>query len=339
MGDERFADAVDRAVAEAMAADDRVIVFGEDVPTIRRNLAARFGTDRVRGTPISESAFLGAGVGAAMAGLRPVVEIMLVDFLGVCFDALLNHAAKMEFFSGGRWPVPLVVRASCGGGYGDGGQHEQNLWGLLAGVPGLSVVVPSNPADAAGLMATAIAHDGPVVFLEHKLLAANWLDWLGGDSRPTVTFDVPAAGASGPVPDPVEPVPLGRAEVRRRGADLTILTLGVSTHRALAAAEELATAGTEATVVDLRSVSPLDTETVLATADTGRVLVVDEDYLRFGLSGEIAAVLAESGIALDRFARVGPTDTIPYARHLEDAALPSVRSITDAASALCQTGP
>lgn len=332
MAEMLFADAIDRSVAEAMASDDRVIVFGEDVPTIRRNLAARFGTDRVRGTPISESAFLGAGVGAAMAGLRPIVEIMLVDFLGVCMDGLLNHAAKFETFSGGRWQVPLVVRASCGGGYGDGGQHEQSLWGMLAGIPGLSVVVPSTPVDAAGLMASAIAEDGPVVFLEHKLLAANWLDWLGGASRSTVEFDVPAAGARCEFPDPIEPVPLGEAAVRRAGGDLTILTLGVAAHRSLAAADELADQGVEATVVDLRSVAPLDTETILSTvSDTARALVVDEDYLRFGLSGEIAAVLAEAGVGIRAFGRVGPTQTIPFARHLEDEVLPAPDSIAKAA--------
>ena len=138
---------------------------------IRRNLLVRFGPDRVRGTPISESAFLGAGVGAAMAGLRPIVEVMLVDFLAVGLSALQNEAAKLETFSGGRWKAPIVVRATCGGGYGDAGQHEQALWGLLAGIPGLSVVVPSNPADAAGLMRAAIEAEGPVVYLEHKLLS------------------------------------------------------------------------------------------------------------------------------------------------------------------------
>lgn len=327
-----FAEAIDRSVADAMASDERVVVFGEDVPTIRRNLAARFGTDRVRGTPISESAFLGAGVGAAMAGLRPIVEIMLVDFLGVCMDGLLNHAAKFETFSGGRWKVPLVVRASCGGGYGDGGQHEQSLWGLLAGIPGLSVVVPSTPVDAAGLMATAIAEDGPVVFLEHKLLAANWLDWLGGATRSTVGFDVPETGARGELPDTIESVPLGQAAVRRHGGDLTILTLGVAAHRSLAAADNLADQGIEATVVDLRSVAPLDTDTILSTVSrTGRALVVDEDYLKFGLSGEIAAVLAEAGVAIRAFGRVGPTRTIPYARHLEDEVLPSRGSIVESA--------
>jgi pyruvate/2-oxoglutarate/acetoin dehydrogenase E1 component len=151
--------------------DPRLIVFGEDVPMLRRDLLVRFGPARVRGTPISQSAFLGAGVAPAMAGLRPVVEMCMVDFIGVCMDALLDHAAKLEAFSGGRWTAPLVVRAPCSGGYGDSGQHEQSLWGRIAHIPGLAVVVPSVPSDARGLMLAALQHDGPVVFCEPKLLS------------------------------------------------------------------------------------------------------------------------------------------------------------------------
>ncbi len=146
-----FADAIEDALAHTMAGDKRIIILGEDVQMIRVNLFTRFGKERVLAAPISESAFVGAAVSAAMAGLRPVVEVMLVDFIGVAMDALLNHAAKLEVFSGGKWNAPLVVRAACGGGYGDGGQHEQSLWGLLAHIPGLAVVVPSTPADAGGV--------------------------------------------------------------------------------------------------------------------------------------------------------------------------------------------
>jgi pyruvate dehydrogenase E1 component beta subunit len=329
-----YAEAIEASLAHEMAADESIVVFGEDVPLLRRNLLARFGPERVWGAPISESAFLGAGVGAAMAGLRPVVEIMLVDFLGVCFDALLNHAAKTEAFSNGSWTVPLVVRCACGGGYGDGGQHEQALWGLLAQVPGLSVVAPSNPADAAGLMRAAIEHDGPVVYLEHKLLSDYWRDYLGGDSRSTVEFDLPESGVRGQVADPPERVELGRARVVRSGSDLTLVTVGVGVHRSLAAAEQLATEGVEAGVVDLRSVSPLDRQTVVESVrSTGRVLVVDEDYREFGLSGEIAALLAEAGVAA-KYGRVATEGTIPYARHLEDEALPNVARIRTAVRAL-----
>ncbi|HET7278522.1 MAG TPA: alpha-ketoacid dehydrogenase subunit beta, partial [Dermatophilaceae bacterium] len=215
-----FSAAIERALLLAMGQDPSVVVIGEDVRLLRREAYVRFGGDRVVDSPVSESALLGAALGSAMAGLRPVVEVMFVDFVGVALDQLLNHAAKVEAFSGGRWQVPMVVRSACGGGYGDAGQHEQALWGLLAGIPGLSVVVPSTPADAAGLMLAAIEDPGPVVFLEHKLLSQQWLDFVGGTSRSSVSFDVPSAGAEGEVPDVPEPVPLGRAALRREGTDL-----------------------------------------------------------------------------------------------------------------------
>lgn len=333
----RFDAAIDAAVAAAMAADPRVVVLGEDVHTLRAPLLARFGKARVLAAPISEAAFLGAAVGAAMAGLRPIAELMLVDFVGVCLDALLNQAAKVHAFTAGAWTVPLVVRATCGGGYGDGGQHEQALWGLLAGIPGLSVVVPSTPADAHGLMRSALRHDGPVVYLEHKLLSASWLDFMGRGGRETVRFDVPAAGAEGDV-EPGAEVPLGAAALRRPGEDLTIVSLGVGVHRAVEAAEALARDGIRAEVVDLRSVRPLDRETIAASVRrTGRLLVVDEDYREFGLSGELAAVALEAGLA-PRYARVCVDDTLPYARHLEDAALPNVARIVAAARTLVVGG-
>jgi acetoin:2,6-dichlorophenolindophenol oxidoreductase subunit beta len=334
LADKSFADAIESALSFAMAEDENIVVFGEDVPLLRRNLLVRFGPDRVRQAPISESAFLGAAVGAAMAGMRPVVEIMMVDFIAVAFDAVLNHAAKVEAFSGGRWKVPMVIRCACGGGYGDAGQHEQCLWGLLAGLPGLSVVVPSNPYDAAGLMLSALEEPSPVVYMEHKLLADYWLDYLGAGGRENLSFDVPPEGARGEVGEPPGRVPLGVAARVREGPDITIATLGVSVHRALEAARNLSRADVEAEVVDLRTVAPLDREAVLASAGkTGRLLVVDEDYLGFGLSGEIAALLAESGLSAS-YARVGNTGTIPYARYLEDEALPGVVAIEAAALSL-----
>ena len=331
-----FTQAIDDALAQAMAADPRIIVFGEDVPLLRRDLLVRFGPRRVRGAPISESAFLGAGVAAAMAGLRPVVEMYMVDFLGVCMDALLNHAAKVEAFSGGRWTAPLVVRAPCGGGYGDGGQHQQSLWGWLAHIPGLTVIVPSTPADAGGLMLAALQADGPVLLLEHKLLSESWLEFLGSGGRSTVAYDVPAAGARGPVPDTWQPLPIGKAAWRRRGDDLTIASVGVGVHRALQAADELCKEGVSAEVLDLRTVSPLDREALCqAVARTGRLLVVDEDYERFGLSGEVAAVVLETGLPVT-YARVCTQTTIPYARNQEDAVLPNVERIRMAALTLLQ---
>lgn len=322
-----FTQAVDDAIAQAMAADSRIVVFGEDIPLLRRNLLVRFGPKRVFGAPISESAFMGAGVAAAMAGLRPVVELYVVDFIGVAMDALLNHAAKIEMFSGGRWKVPLVIRAPCSGGYGDGGQHEQSLWGWLAHIPGLTVIVPCTPADAGGLMLTALRHDGPTVFLEPKLLSESWLDFMGSGGRSTVQYDVPEEGARGPAPRKWEPLPLGQAVLRRQGLDVSLVSVGVGVHRALQAAERLQMEGISADVLDLRTISPLDRASLLETAArTGRVLVVDEDFEGFGLSGEVAAVLAEKGLSV-KFARVCTRNTIPYARRLEDEALPNVGRI------------
>jgi pyruvate dehydrogenase E1 component beta subunit len=332
-----YAEAIEDALAHAMAADERVVVFGEDVPGLRMNLFARFGEHRVRPAPISESAFLGAAVGAAMAGLRPVVEIMLVDFIAVAADALVNQAAKLDVFSGGRWQAPMVVRSSCGGGYGDGGQHEQALWGWLAHVPGVSVAVPSTPADAGGLLLGAIDHGSPVVFLEHKLLAEDWLDYLGAGGRTTVSYDVPSAGARGPVPDTWQPLSLGQAVTRREGGDLTVAGVGVAVHRAVEAAERLsADSDAQAAVIDLRTVRPLDRQAVCdSVRKSGRLLVVDEDYRDFGLSGELAATLMEAGIAA-RFARVCVEDTIPFDIRRERSALPNVERIVDAAVGLLE---
>jgi pyruvate/2-oxoglutarate/acetoin dehydrogenase E1 component len=325
-----FSEAIDDALGQAMAADPRILLLGEDVQGMHGSLFARFGRHRVRNTPISEAAFLGAAVTASMAGLRPVAEIMLVDFIAVAVDALLNHAAKLETFSGGRWSAPLVVRTTCGGGYGDGGQHEQSLWGWLAHIPGLSVVVPSTPADAGGLMLACLDWGSPVVFMEHKLISSVWLEFLGSGGRSTVTYDIPRDGSRGPVPNTWEPVPIGKAIVRRKGSDLTIATLGVGVHRALEAATHLEAQGISAGVLDLRTVSPLDKETLYnELRQTGRLVVVDEDYEGFGLSGELAAIALEAGIAI-KYARVCTQITIPYARDLEDEVLPNVNRIVEA---------
>lgn len=321
----KFADAIDDALAQAMAADPTIVVLGEDVQALRRNLLVRFGEERVRNAPISEGAFVGAAVAAAMAGLRPVVEVMLVDFITVAMDALVNHAAKAEAFSG--WRVPLVVRSACGGGYGDAGQHEQSLWGWLAHIPGLTVLVPSNPADAGGLMSAALAAAGPVVYLEHKLLSEPWLEAMGSGGRSTVSFDVPAAGARGKVPARWEPLPIGRAAMRRQGKDIALVSVGVGVHRCLEAARTLEDQGVSAAVMDLRTVCPLDADALGRLAgDIGRLLVVDEDYRGFGLSGEIAAVLLEKGVAC-KYSRVCTEQAIPYSRTLEDQVLPGAARI------------
>jgi len=336
----KFSEAVDRAVAEAMAKDERVVVMGEDVPMLRSGLLARFGPGRVLGAPISEAAFTSAGVGAAMAGLRPVVEIWMVDFVACAMDAVLNHMAKLEAFSGGGWKCPMVVRTGCGGGYGDGGQHEQALWGMLGGIPGLTVLVPSNPADAYGLMASALTHDGPVVFLEHKLLSEQMLEFLGRAGRNTLSFDLPADGVECEVPENPMSVPLGLAKILRGGADITVVSLAVGVHRSLEAARVLEAEGIGCEVIDLRTIRPLDAATITAAVSkTGRLLVVDEDYRECGLSGEVAAIALEAGLR-PRFARVCLEGTLPFARHLELRALPNVERIAVAARKLmASVGP
>jgi acetoin:2,6-dichlorophenolindophenol oxidoreductase subunit beta len=329
-----FANAIEDALCEAMAKDERIVIFGEDVHGLRMNLYVRFGERRVRPAPISESGFLGAAVGAAMAGLKPVVEIMLVDFLGVSMSALINEAAKIEAFSGGKWKVPMVVRSSCGGGYGDGGQHEQALWGWLAHIPGLSVVVPSTPADAGALMLSALQNEGPVVFLEHKLLSDYWLEYMGSGGRSTVSFDIPVEGAQGQVPDNWDALPLGKAISRLDGNDIILVSVAVGVHRCIEASRVLKDMGISAGVIDLRSIAPLDRETLCtAVSKTGRIIIVDEDYRVFGLSGELAAILLESGVSF-KYRRVCTEQTIPYSRQREDEVLPNVKRIVDAAGEL-----
>lgn len=324
--------AVDHALGQAMAADERVVTWGEDVKLIRPDLLARFGPERVRDTPISESAFLYAGIGAAMGGLKPVVELYMIDFAAVGWAAIVNGASKFHDFSGGRWNIPLIIRAGVGGWYTDGGQHEQTLWGTLASYPGTTVVCPSTPADAAGLMLASLAADSFVVFLTPKLLDAQMLDYLGGNSRPTVDFShlVPADGARGEVATPVQPIPLGQAAVRREGSDVALVSIGVGVHRCMEAAQVLAGQGIEASVLDLRTLAPLDRESVLEQASSsGRLVVVDEDYVRGGLTGEMAALLLESGTSA-KYARVAVETTIPFAPHLEYATLPNVERIVSA---------
>jgi pyruvate dehydrogenase E1 component beta subunit len=333
-----FSEAVDNVLSQEMDRDPRIVLMGEDIAAFRLPLYTKFGEERVRSAPISEAGFMGAAVAAAMAGLRPVVELWMVDFVAVALDALVNHAAKTGVLSGGLWKAPLVVRAPCGGGYGDAGQHEQSLWGWLAHIPGLSVVVPSHPADAGGLMLAALRSDGPVVFCEHKLLSERHLEYLVTGGRKNLGLDIPAAGARGPVPGSWEPVPLGSASVLRDGRDLTLVSLGVSVHRCLEAAEELEGGGISCCVIDLRSVSPLDAATVLdSVARTGRILVVDEDYREFGLSGELAAVVLEAGVKA-AYARVCTEDTIPFAKEQAEKAVPHTQRIVEEARLLVE-GP
>lgn len=333
-----YSSAIDEAVGEALAQDDDVFVMGEDVELLRDGLKEEF-PDRIRNTPISETAFIGGGTGAAYSGLRPIVELMFIDFFGVAMDQIYNQLAKITYYSDGNLSVPLVIRAAYGGGYRDAGQHQQCLYSIFGHVPGLKVAVPSTPYDAKGMMAAAIKADDPVIFFEHKLLSDAWLSLLGGDDRwpdgMHEQFDVPAAGNRGPVPDEKYEVPLGEADVKREGADVTIVTIGAMVHRAIETAETLADeANIDCEIVDLRSVVPLDEETVVESArKTGRVVVVDEDYERYGLTGEIASIVADR--AFDALTapvkRVG-TDMvpIPFSPPLEDRVLPSTQDIRTA---------
>jgi pyruvate/2-oxoglutarate/acetoin dehydrogenase E1 component len=329
-----FAQAIEAGIAQAMAENTNIVYWGEDIHTLRANLYTRFGKDRIKSTPISESAFLGAGVTAAMAGLHPIVEIMLVDFIAVAMDAVLNHASKVYAFSGNKWNVPLTIRTSCGGGYGDAGQHEQCLWGMLAHMPGLSIVIPSNPADAARLMYTALKMDSPVIYFEHKLLADYWLDYLGLGGRNNIPVNVPESGAKGTVPDSLEGLSVGESVLIKEGSDVTLISLGVGVHRCIEAAQKLIQEGTSAEIIDLRWVVPLDMKSIVKSVQkTKKLVVVDEDYTGFGLSGEIAAQLLEQNIVF-QFARVCTDNVIPFNRNLEEQTLPNVERIITAVKSL-----
>jgi acetoin:2,6-dichlorophenolindophenol oxidoreductase subunit beta len=325
------AKAISEAIGQEMARDERVFVMGEDVAGFggifgsTGGLLDEFGADRVIDTPISETAFIGAGIGAATEGLRPVVELMFIDFFGVCMDQIYNHMAKIHYESGGAVRVPMVLMASVGGGYSDAAQHSQCLWGTFAHLPGMKVVAPSNPYDAKGLMTAAIRDDNPVIFLFHKGIMG--LVWMAKNAR-----------SIGEVPEEAYTVPIGKAAIAREGTDLSIVTISLSVHHALDAAEQLAADGISAEVLDLRSLVPLDRDAVLATVrKTGRLLVVDEDYLSFGMSGEIAAIIAETDPTMLKkpVARLAVPDVpIPYARPLEQFILPTTDKIVAQARTL-----
>ena len=323
--------AIAEAIATEMRADGSVFVMGEDVGVYggifgaTEGLLDEFGAERVIDTPISETGFIGAAVGAAVNGMRPIVELMFVDFFGVCMDQIYNNMAKIHYFSGGNIKVPVVLTTAVGGGYSDAGQHSQTLWGTFAHMPGMKVVVPSNAYDAKGLMIAAIRDDNPVVYMFHKGVLG--LGWMTNNPR-----------ATGVVPEEPYEVPIGKLGVAREGNDLSIATVGLSVHRALDAAEALEENGISAEVLDLRSLVPLDREGIVQSVQkTGRLLVVDEDYHSFGMSGEVITTAIEG--AFDYLdappVRVTTPDIpIPYSRPLEQWALPSVDRIVEAASTL-----
>jgi pyruvate dehydrogenase E1 component beta subunit len=323
-----MAQAVAEAIGQEMERDGRVFVMGEDVGRYggifgaTAGLLDRFGPERVMDTPISESAFVGAAIGAAAEGLRPIAELMFVDFFGVCMDQLYNHLAKNTYMSGGALRLPVVVTTAIGGGYNDAAQHSQCLYGLFAHVPGLKVVVPSNAYDAKGLMIQAIRDDDPVMYFFHKgVMGLPWMAYFEGG-----TTEVPSEPYT---------VPFGQARIAREGSDVTVVTLSQMVHKSVLAAQAVAEEGISAEVLDLRTLVPLDSEAVVRSVrKTGRLLVADEDYLRFGLSGEVAAVVAEelgpAGLRAP-IKRLGvPGVPIPYSRPLERSVIPQVEHIAAA---------
>ena len=315
----RYGKAIGQALHDAMTGDPNVVVFGEDIAGaggsfgVTRGLLDSFGPLRVRDTPISEATILSAAVGAAMGGLRPVVEIMFMDFITLGMDALVNQAAKARFMFGGQTSVPMVLRTPHGGGLAAGPQHSQCLEGWLAHVPGLKVVCPATVADAYGLMRAAIDDPDPVIFIEHKALYAH----------------------KGELTEPPAPVPIGRAATARPGRDLTIVTWGAALHEALAAAGQHAGRGIEAEVIDLRSLQPWDEGAVLdSLRRTHRLVVFHEAVTAYGPGAEIAARLGEIGFdELDApIVRVGaPFMPVPFAPSLENAYRPQAGDLVAAA--------
>ncbi|WP_414901801.1 alpha-ketoacid dehydrogenase subunit beta [Sphingomonas flavalba] len=324
-----IAKAMNEAIAQEMRRDESVFVMGEDLGALggiwasTQGLLDEFGAERVRDTPISETAFIGAAVGASAVGMRPIVELMFVDFFGVCFDAIYNLAAKQAYFSGGNVSCPMVLMTSVGGGYSDAGQHSQCLYASFAHMPGLKIVSPSNAYDAKGLMVAAIRDPNPVVFMGHKALQG--MGWLGT-----------AKGSLADVPDTLYTVPIGKAAVVREGGDITLIGWASTVHTALAAADALAKQGVSAEVVDVRTLAPLDMETVLKSVrKTGRVIVVDEDYATCGLASEIVARIARESFSdlrsapgMVTYGDVPP----PFARNLEQALIPSVDTVVEMAA-------
>ena len=322
--------AMSEAIAQEMRTDPNVFVMGEDVGVYggifgsTAGLYDEFGAQRVIDTPISETGFLGAAVGAAMSGMRPIAELMFVDFFGVCMDPIYNMAAKNIYFSGGGFRMPLVITTAVGGGYSDAGQHSQTLYATFAHMPGLKVVVPSTAYDAKGLMTAAIRDDNPVFYMFHK--GMQGLGWMAS---------VP--GAATEVPEEPYELPFGEAAIRREGKDVTIVAIGLMVHRALEAAQALEANGVDAEVIDLRTLVPLDRDTVYnSVKKTGRLVVADEDYTSYGVTAEVITSVVERDIGILKSTpkRVAyPDIQVPYSRPMEQFALPNADKIAAAVQA------
>jgi len=319
-----FGQAIKEAIAEEMRRDPTVILMGEDVAEagttfkVLEGLVTEFGKDRIIDTPISEAGFTGLGVGAAMAGMRPIVDIMFGDFLMIIMDQVANQAAKIHYMSGGKWKVPMVIRATMGATRRSAAQHSQSLHAWPSHIPGLKVVVPSTPYDAKGLFKAAIRDDNPVVIFEHKISYRK---------------------VKGHVPDEDYVIPLGVADVKRQGSDITLVALSSMVQVALGAAKMLEEIGVSAEVVDPRTTWPLDEKTLVESVrKTSRCIVIDEGYSRYGVTGELASVIQEQAFYdLDGpVRRLGAMHVpIPFSPPLEDVTVPSERQVFDLARQMC----
>jgi pyruvate/2-oxoglutarate/acetoin dehydrogenase E1 component len=336
MSKKTYSQAITEALRQEMRRDPNVIVLGEDVAGgqgasgesggvggvfgLTKGLYTEFGPQRVLDTPISESAIIGAASGAAVTGMRPVAEIMFVDFVGVCFDQIYNQAAKFRYMFGGKAKTPMVIRSAIGAGLRGGAQHSQTMHPLFTMVPGLKVVMPASPYDAKGLLINAIREDDPVIFLESKLLY----------------------GMEGEVPDEAYRIPFGEANVVREGKDITFVAFGAMVPRAMAVANTLAADGVSVEVIDPRTTSPLDEDAILdSVGKTGRLVVIDESPPRCSLAADIASMVAEKGFGSLK-APIGkvtcPHTPVPFAPNLEDEYMPNPRRIEEAARAVLGYG-
>ena len=326
-----FQQAINEALDQEMARDEDVVIMGEDVVGgagtegemdawggvlgVTKGLWGKYG-DRIMDTPISESGFVGAAVGAATAGLRPVCELMFIDFMGVCFDQIYNQAAKFRYMFGGKAETPVVIRTMVGAGFRAAAQHSQCLYPMFTAVPGLKVVIPSNPYDAKGLLIQAIRDNDPVIFCEHKVLYT----------------------VEGVVPEDSYTIPFGEADIAREGEDITVVALGRMVHQALEAANTLSSDGISCEVVDLRTTSPLDEETILESVEnTGRLVVVDEANPRCSIATDISALVAKKAFEhLNAPIEMvtAPHTPVPFSGALEDMYIPSPDNIVSAVKAV-----
>lgn len=318
-----FGQAVNEAIAEEMRRDPRVFMIGEDIAEagttfkVLKGLVEEFGKERIIDSPIAEAGITGIGVGAAMTGMRPIVDIMFGDFITLAMDQIVNQAAKIHYMSGGKWSVPLVVRTTLGATRRSAAQHSQSLHAWLCHIPGLKVIAPSTPYDAKGLLKSAIRDDSPVITFEDKMM-----------------FQL-----KGPVPEGEYTIPLGVADIKRQGKDITLVGTSSMVHVALEAAKILAEIGIEAEVVDPRTLKPLDTETLVNSAKkTSRAIVIDEGHLSYGVTAEIASIIADGAFYyLDApVKRLGAMDVpIPFSPALEDLTVPTPAQVVEMAKTLC----